>query len=66
MELIKFFSGSEVESMAIINVLKDRNINYVVKDQFESARLAGFGNFGSAVEIYINKDDFEKAKDIVS
>lgn len=66
MELIKLFSGSEIESMAIINVLKERKIEFIIKDQVESARLGGFGNFGSAVEIFINKEDFEKAKDLVS
>jgi len=66
MELIKFFSGTEVESMAIVHALKERNIDYVIKNQVESARLGGFGNLDASVEIYIHEIDFENAKDLVS
>lgn len=66
MELIKFFSGTEVESMAIVHALKERNIDYVIKNQVESARLGGFGNLDASVEIYINPEDVEKAQGILN
>jgi hypothetical protein len=57
MELIKIFSGSEVESMAIAKILSENNLKYVIKNNVESARLAGFGNLDASVEIYINEED---------
>jgi hypothetical protein len=65
MELIKIFSGSEVESMGITQILDESGIAYVIKNQFESARLAGFGNLDAAVEVYVHEKDIEKATDLI-
>lgn len=65
MELIKIFSGSEVESMAITQILAESGIVYVIKNHFESARLAGFGNLDAAVEVYVLEKDIEKATDLI-
>lgn len=64
MEEIKIFSGSEVEALAIKQQLEDRDVEPIVRNGYESARLAGFGNTDAAVELYITVEDFEKVKDI--
>jgi len=65
MQMVKIFSGTEVESMAVTQILKERGIEYIVKNQVESARLAGFGNLDASVEVYINEVDLDKIKDIL-
>ena len=64
MEEIKIFSGSEVEALVIKQQLEDRGVEPIVRNGYESARLAGFGNTDAAVELYITVEDFEKVKDI--
>lgn len=65
MQMVKIFSGTEVESMAVTQILNERGIEYIVKNQVESARLAGFGNLDASVEVYINEVDLDKIKDIL-
>ncbi len=64
---IKIFTGSFIEVQRIISDLKKVDIIPVVKDQTESARLAGFG--GGIVpgfqEVYIHKDELDRAVEIV-
>ena len=64
---IKVFTGSFIIAQLITDKLNAVGINAVVKDETESARLAGFG--GGIVpgfqEIYVNNDELEKAVEIV-
>ncbi|MBU3822815.1 DUF2007 domain-containing protein [Flavobacteriaceae bacterium XHP0103] len=64
---IKVFTGSFIIAQLIIDKLNAVGINAVVKDETESARLAGFG--GGIVpgfqEIHVNKDELDKAVEIV-
>lgn len=64
MEEIKVFSGSQIEALAVKQKLEERGVEPIVKDGFESARLAGFGNTDAAVELYVTAEDFEKVKDL--
>ena len=63
----KVFTGSFIIAQLITDKLNAVGINAVVKDETESARLAGFG--GGIVpgfqEIYVNNDELEKAVEIV-
>lgn len=63
---IKVFTGNFIVVQRIISELKKINIFAVVKDQTESARLAGFGGgiFGFQ-EVFINKDELDKAVPII-
>jgi hypothetical protein len=36
-----------------------------MKDNIQSARLAGFGSSGSAVEVFIQETDFAKANPVI-
>ncbi|MEZ4786723.1 MAG: DUF2007 domain-containing protein [Flavobacterium haoranii] len=65
MEEIKVFSGSEIEALAVRQKLEERGVVPIIRNGFESARLAGFGNTDAAVELYVTTEDFEKIKDLV-
>tara|TARA_B100000780_G_C20680276_1_gene270723 strand:+ start:269 stop:490 length:222 start_codon:yes stop_codon:yes gene_type:complete len=57
------FSGSSIEVLALKDSLDQINIKPIIKDQGESARLAGFGVITPLLqEVYVHKDEFEKAK----
>ena len=57
------FSGSSIEVLALKDSLYQINIKPIIKDQGESARLAGFGVITPLLqEVYVHKDEFEKAK----
>lgn len=60
---IKIYTGSFIMVNRLVFELKKVNIIPVVKDQTESARLAGFGggNFPGFQEVYVNKDELDKA-----
>ncbi|WP_341215536.1 DUF2007 domain-containing protein [uncultured Wocania sp.] len=64
---IKIFTGSFITVQRIISDLEKIDIIPVVKDQTESARLAGFG--GGIVpgfqEVFVHKDELDKAVVIV-
>ena len=64
---IKIFTGNFIIVQRIIDELKVVNINAIVKDQTESARLAGFGGgiFPGFQEIFVNKDELENAVKVV-
>ncbi|GAA3630585.1 putative signal transducing protein [Flavivirga jejuensis] len=64
---IKIFTGDLIIVQRIVNQLEIVNINPIVKDPTESARLAGFG--GGIVpgfqEVFVNKDELDKAVPII-
>ena len=63
----KIFVGNSIIAKGIINQLEEIGIVAVVKNEGESARMAGFA---SAVldetELYVHNDELEKANAIVS
>ena len=63
---ITIFSGSSIIVKGLQNRLEDNHINCIVKDRVESARLGGFGEVRSAIELLILKTDVEKAQPIVA
>lgn len=63
---ITIFSGSSIIIKGLQNRLEDNHINCIVKDRVESARLGGFGELRSAIELLILKTDVEKAQPIVA
>ena len=65
MALIKIFSGSEIIALALNAKLEQNEIVTLVKNNLQSARVAGFGNTDLAVEIFINESDKEKASPII-
>ncbi|MEL0649815.1 MULTISPECIES: putative signal transducing protein [unclassified Algibacter] len=63
---IKVFSGDFIVVKRIISDLENENITAVVKDETESARLAGFGaSVYGHQDIYVHKDELAKATSII-
>ena len=63
-EYVYFFSGSMIESNALTSKLSSHNIKFIIKDEQNSANLAGFGvpNYLFSHKVFVNKNDLEKAK----
>lgn len=59
---IKVFSGSFIEVQRIFSELEKSNICAIIKDESESARLAGFGSsIQGQHEIHVHKDELDRA-----
>lgn len=65
MALKKIFSGSEILANNLKAKLEEIAIVPVVRNNMQSARLAGFGNIGTAVELFIEEFEMEKAEPII-
>ncbi len=65
MGLMKIFSGSQILAQALQQKIEAIGIATVIKDNIQSARLAGFGNSDLAVEVFIQEVDFGKAHPII-
>ncbi|MFA9190321.1 DUF2007 domain-containing protein [Flavobacterium sp. FZUC8N2.13] len=69
MGLMKVFSGSEILALALKEKIEAVGVDTVMKDNIQSARLAGFGpersGLGSAVELFIQETDFAKANPVI-
>ncbi|GAA4299805.1 putative signal transducing protein [Aestuariibaculum suncheonense] len=66
-EYIKIYTGDALMVRRFVLELEDAGINAVVKDQTESARLAGFGGgiLPGFQEIFVHQDELEKANKII-
>ena len=65
-EYIKIFTGDFLTSQRIQQRLEDIGINAIVKNEDESARLAGFANpVPSLQDIYVHESELSKAIPIV-
>ena len=62
---VKIFSGTSIIINRLRSLLEDDHIGSIVKNQFESARLAGFGAPMNSVDLYVLDTDVEKAAPIV-
>ena len=63
----KIFTGESIVAKQIVSRLHEIGIEAVVKDEAESARLAGFASsMLGQVEIYVNNDELEKAMVVVN
>ena len=63
----KLFTGSFIVALRIIQNLKEQGISPIVKDETESARLAGFGTSTYGLqELYVNAYEKVKAETILA
>jgi len=62
----KIYSGNTVEVHRFCDELESININPVVKDPEESARLGGFGAFYTDKEIWVHEDEFNQAQELLN
>lgn len=65
MGLMKIFSGSEILAKALQQKIEEIGIDTILKDNIQSARLAGFGNSDLAVEVFIQEKDYGKAHPVI-
>ncbi len=62
----KIFTGESIAAKQIVSKLHEIGIEAVVKDEAESARLAGFASsMLGQVDILVHKDEFEKAAQLI-
>ena len=59
------FYGNHIDTLNIIFSLKNINISPVVENESESARLAGFGTFEDQKKIYVHRDEYAKAEELI-
>ena len=63
---IKIFTGNSITVLSIMNALEDKNIIAVIKDDSESARLAGFGMVAPGLqEVFVHQDELDEAIRII-
>ncbi len=62
----RIFTGNSSEAQSIVIRLKEIDIVAVVKDESESARLAGFASsILGQTEVYVHNDELERAEKIL-
>ncbi|MCC9073421.1 DUF2007 domain-containing protein [Flavobacterium sp. F-65] len=65
MGLMKVFSGSGILAQALQLKLEEAQVPTEIRDNTQSARLAGFGGSDLAVEVFIQETDFAKANPVI-
>lgn len=63
-EFVKLVTSSSININRIAALLNKNNIPSMVKDNVESARVAGLGISQNSVEPYVNSSDLERAQKI--
>ncbi len=64
--MVRIFSGTETLVNLLKIILDDNQIPSVVKNNFQSGLIAGFGtNTEYAIELYIQEKDSQEAQPIV-
>ncbi|MBB1138033.1 putative signal transducing protein [Myroides sp. WP-1] len=58
----KLFAGSEVMVLAVRNLLEENKIAYIIRDDIEAGRSAGYGTLGKAVHVLVEENDLAKAE----
>ena len=65
-DFIKIFTGNTIDVFALRNLLEEKSIVAVIKDDSESARLAGFGMVAPGLqEVFVHEDELDQAVRIV-
>lgn len=64
-EYTKVFTGSAILVNRLASLLEENNTRFIIKDEKESGRLAGFGTTGDAVELFVLIIDLEDSKSII-
>ena len=65
-DFIKIFTGNTISVLALRNALEEKSIVAVIKDDSESARLAGFGMVAPGLqEVVVHEDELDQAVRIV-
>ncbi len=66
-ELVLIYTGGEVIIQRLKFELEQKGINSIIKDGFKQGIAAGFvGGIPSAIDLFVAKEDIEKASEIVN
>ncbi len=65
-EHIKLYTETDIIIKGLKRKLEDENIDSMIKDRFESARLGGYGENSASVELYVKKKDLVNAENILT
>lgn len=58
-------ASNVVEAQRVKALLEENNIFPIIKDESESARLAGFGSATMMQQVWVAKSDLKKAKSLI-
>lgn len=61
-ERVKILTDSAIVINRVVQLLDEEEISSIVKDNVESARLAGFGTSSNDVELYVQRSDLDRAE----
>lgn len=64
-DLVKLLTDSSIVVNRIAQILEQNNIKGHMKDNVESARVAGFGVPQNSVELYVLESEMEKARKLI-
>ena len=64
-ERVKILTDSAIVITRIVQLLDEEKIPSIVRDNVESARLAGFGTSSNNVELYVYRSDLDRAESII-
>ncbi len=62
---VRILTDSSIVINRIAQILNENKIATLVKDDVESARLAGFGTPSNEVQLYVYEQDVDEAKRII-
>ena len=63
----KVFGGNSIEAHRVELSLKDNNIEPILKDESESARLAGFGApLSDLIQVFVHEDEEVKSLALIN
>jgi hypothetical protein len=63
---IRLFTGSFIAVQRLQLDLNDAEIPFLIKNNNESARMAGFGALSDNVELFIYEEDLDRATEIIN
>lgn len=58
-------TNSSIIIHRVASILEENGLSTLIKDNTESARLAGFGTPQNNVDLYVKESDLERAQEII-
>ncbi|MDG1761408.1 MAG: DUF2007 domain-containing protein [Flavobacteriaceae bacterium] len=59
------FTGNMMDVLKIVEALEVKDIHPIIKDESESARLAGFGSHSQLQQVWVHEDEYETTKKLI-
>jgi hypothetical protein len=64
-EHFRVMTNSSIIIHRVASILEENGLSTLIKDNTESARLAGFGTPQNNVDLYVKESDLKRAKEII-